>query len=338
MPAFATLDSLRAACRDLPRPNQAVSSEARARQAMLTKPPGSLGRLEDFAVWLAAWQSRPIPRLDWVAILVFAGNHGVTARGVSPYPPSVTAQMVANFAKGGAAINQIARVAGASLEVIALDLENPTADFTQASAMTDSDFLAAVSKGAESVPAECDLLTLGEMGIGNTTAASAMVAALFGGGGARWAGRGTGVDDAGLARKQAVIDAGLARHAALLDDPLRVAQALGGRELAAILGAVLAARSRRIPVILDGFACTAAAAPLARVAPGALDHAIIAHVSAEAGHRALAELLGMRPLLDFGMRLGEGSAAALVIPLLRAAIACHAGMATFAEAAVDDRA
>jgi nicotinate-nucleotide--dimethylbenzimidazole phosphoribosyltransferase len=204
--------------------------------------------------------------------------------------------------------------------------------------MSEAAFLAAVSQGAESVPAECDLLALGEMGIGNTTAASAIAAALFGGGGARWAGRGTGVDDAGLARKRAAIDAGLARHAAILDDPLKIAQALGGRELAAILGAVVAARLRRIPVVLDGFACTAAAAPLARIAPGALDHAIIAHVSAEAGHRALAELLGMRPLLDFGMRLGEGSAAALVIPLLRAAIACHAGMATFAEAEIDNRA
>jgi nicotinate-nucleotide--dimethylbenzimidazole phosphoribosyltransferase len=338
MARFITLDSLRAACLDFPAPDNAAAGQARARQGALTKPPGSLGRLEDLAAWLAAWQSRPIPRLDNPAILVFAGNHGVTAQGVSPYSPTVTAQMVANFAKGGAAINQISRVAGARLTVVPLDLENPTADFTQAPAMSEAEFLAAISRGAESVPPECDLLALGEMGIGNTTAASAMAAALFGGDGARWAGRGTAIDDAGLARKRAVIDAGLARHAAILGDPLKIAQALGGRELAAILGAVLAARLRRIPVVLDGFACTAAAAPLARIAPGGLDHAIIAHVSAEGGHRALAELLGIKPLLDFGMRLGEGSAAALVIPLLRAAIACHAGMATFAEAAIDNRA
>jgi nicotinate-nucleotide--dimethylbenzimidazole phosphoribosyltransferase len=338
MPPFLTLESLRAACLDLPPTNDAAGAAAWDRQATLTKPPGSLGRLEELAAWLAGWQGRLDPRLERVEMLVFAGNHGVTAQGVSPYPPSVTAQMVANFSAGGAAINQICRVAGANLRVIALDLDRPTRDFTLEPAMDEGEFLAAVGEGYAAAPEGSDLLALGEMGIGNTTSASAIAAALFGGGGVRWAGRGTGVDDAGLARKQAVIDSALERHAASLADPLRVAMALGGRELAAILGAVLAARRKNIPVVLDGFACTAAAAPLACLAPGALDHAIIAHVSAEAGHRALADLLGMRPLLDFGMRLGEGSAAALVIPLLRAAVACHNGMATFAEAAVDNRA
>jgi len=178
---------------------------------------------------------------------------------------------------------------------------------------------------------------LGEMGIGNTTAAAAIAAALFGGGGARWAGRGTGVDEEGLARKRAAIDMGLASHAALLRDPLSSAAALGGRELAAILGAALAARHRRIPVLLDGFVCVAAVAPLAKLRPDALDHALAAHVSAEAAHRMLLGELRLAPLLDLGMRLGEGSGAAVAVSVLRAALACHAGMATFAEAGVANK-
>lgn len=337
MTPFRDLDALRALCLKLPLGSDSAAAAVRGRQATLTKPPGSLGRLEDLVAWLARWQSRPLPQLDRVDVLVFAGNHGVTAQAVSPYPPSVTAQMVANFASGGAAINQIAGVVGAILRVIPLELENPTRDFTQAPAMDEMDFLRAIATGYDAVAADGDLLCLGEMGIGNTTAAAAVAAALFGGGGTSWAGRGTGIDDAGLARKRAVVDVGLARHAACLGDPLLIAMALGGRELAAILGATLAARHHGIPVLLDGFVCTAAAAPLARLAPGALDHTMLAHVSAEAGHRALAEALELQPMLDFGMRLGEGSAAALSVPLLRAAVACHTGMATFAEAAVDNR-
>jgi nicotinate-nucleotide--dimethylbenzimidazole phosphoribosyltransferase len=338
MTQFTDLEALRAACLDLQAGNEDAAAAVRERQAILTKPPGSLGRLEDLAAWLAKWQGRPEPRLDRVDVLVFAGNHGVTRQGVSPYPASVTAQMVANFHGGGAAINQIADIAGAVLRVIPLEIERPTQDFTQAPAMDHAEFLHAVSTGFDAVAADSDLLCLGEMGIGNTTAAAAIAAALFGGGGSRWAGRGTGIDDAGLARKGRVIDAGLGRNAACLGDPLLVAMALGGRELAAILGATLAARLRGIPVLLDGFVCTAAAAPLVRLRPDALDHTVLAHLSAEAGHRALAEALGLNPLLDFGMRLGEASAATLAVPLLRAAVACHTGMATFAEAAVDNRA
>ena len=334
---FTTLSALKEACRDLPQGDQAAAATAAAREAQLTKPPGSLGRLEELAAWLARWQGRPVPALEKVQVLVFAGNHGVTAQGVSPYPAEVTKQMVANFAAGGAAINQLAALAGARLDVIPLDLEAPTRDLTEAPAMDEAEFLAAVSAGYDAVGSRIDLLCLGEMGIGNTTAGAAIAAALFGGGGARWAGRGTGVDDAGLARKRAVVDAALARHADRLGDPLRIAMALGGRELAAILGATLAARLGAVPVLLDGFVCTAAAAPLTRLAPGALNHTVIAHVSAEAGHRALAAELGLRPLLDLGMRLGEASGAALAVLVLRAALACHAGMATFDEAAVSDR-
>jgi len=335
---FTTFGDLRAACRVLPPGDTAAAEAVRDRQHLLTKPPGSLGRLEELAAWLACWQGRETPALDRVEVLVFAGNHGVTAQAVSPYPPEVTAQMVANFARGGAAINQLAAAAAATLRVIPLDLDAPTRDLMAEPAMDEAAFLAAVAAGYAAVSPGTDLLALGEMGIGNTTAAAALSAGLFGGGGgARWAGRGTGLDDAGLARKRAVVDAALARHGALLHDPLLAAMALGGRELAAILGATLAARLHRVPVLLDGFVCTAAAAPLARVAVGGLDHTRIAHLSAEAGHHALAEALGQRPLLDLGMRLGEASGAAVAVPILRAALACHLGMATFAEAGVHDR-
>jgi nicotinate-nucleotide--dimethylbenzimidazole phosphoribosyltransferase len=277
-----------------------------------------------------------MPRLNQVRIIVFAGNHGVTARAVSAYPPTVTGQMVENYARGGAAINQIARVAQAALTVVPLSLECPTADFSLGPAMVTEEFLTAVGVGYEAVPAECDLLAIGEMGIGNTTVAAALCAALLGGGPERWVGRGTGVDDAGLRRKRDSVEAGLLRHCAILDDPLAIAAALGGRELAAMLGATLAARAYGIPVLLDGFVSTAAVLPLARVEPRALAHCRAAHVSAEAGHRALLVELGFKPLLDLEMRLGEASGAALAILLLRAAIACHNDMATFAEAGVAD--
>lgn len=334
MTEFRDLDELRRTCLDLPGGDTEASTSALTRQATLTKPPGSLGRLEELAVWLARWQGRSIPRLDRVEIVIFAGNHGVAAQGVSPYPPAVTAQMVGNFAAGGAAINQLARIAGAGLRVVPVAGLDPTADITRAAAMTEAAFLSALSIGFSAVEPGVDLLCLGEMGIGNTTAAAALAAGLFGGDGAGWAGRGTGLDDAGLARKVDAIDAALALHAATRDDPLAVARCLGGHELAAIFGAVLAARLHRIPVLLDGFVCTAAAAPLARLNAGGLDHALVSHRSAEAGHGALAAGLGKAPLLDLGMRLGEASGAALAVPILRAACACHAGMASFAEAGV----
>ena len=337
MTGFASFADLRAACFDLPAGDAAAAAAAAHRDAALTKPPGSLGRLEEVVVWLARWQGRALPRLDRVEVLVFAGNHGVVAQGVSAYPAGVTAQMVANFAAGGAAINQLAAVAGANLRVIPLSLEAATADFTQEPAMDEATFLAAVAAGHATVPAGADLVCLGEMGIGNTTSAAAIAAALFGGGGERWAGRGTGVDDEGLVRKRRAIDAALARHRPRLGDPLQVAAALGGRELAAILGATLAARRQNIPVLLDGFVCTAAVAPLAKLGAGTLAHTWASHVSAEAAHRALLDELGLVPLVDLGMRLGEASGAAVATLILRAALACHTGMATFAEAGVSDK-
>jgi len=337
MTNLTSFSDLRAVCLDLPSGQPAASAAVVQREATLTKPPRSLGRLEDIVAWLAHWQGHAPPRLERVDILVFAGNHGVTKQGVSAYPAEVTVQMVANFAAGGAAINQLARTGGAQLRVIPLALEDPTADFTERPALTEREFLAAVSAGYEAVSPDCDLVCLGEMGIGNTTAAAAIAAAMFGGGGARWAGRGTGVDDEGMSRKRDVIDRGLARHAAILDDPLMSAAALGGRELAAILGATLAARRQRIPVLLDGFVCTAAVAPLAKLRAETLAHTMAGHVSAEAGHRMLLAELGLVPLVDLNMRLGEASGAAVALLMLRAALACHTGMATFAEAGVSDK-
>jgi nicotinate-nucleotide--dimethylbenzimidazole phosphoribosyltransferase len=333
---FDSLDDISDFCRDLPQGDAGATEAAARRQQRLTKPPGSLGRLEGLATWLAHWQRREIPRLDRVTIAIFAGNHGVAARGVSAYPQAVTEQMVANFAAGGAAINQIARLAGAELRVVPIELDRPTRDFTVASAMDTEEFLGAVDTGYRTVPPDCDLLAVGEMGIANTTTAAVLCAALLGGGAERWAGRGTGVDNAGLSRKCAAIEAALKHHRAILGDPLAVAAALGGRELAGIAGAILAARHHRIPVLLDGFVTTAAVLPLTHLNRGILDHCRAGHVSAESGHRVLLSELGLTPLLDLGMRLGEASGAGVAVQLLRVALACHADMATFAEAGVSD--
>ncbi|MEI5678076.1 nicotinate-nucleotide--dimethylbenzimidazole phosphoribosyltransferase [Mesorhizobium sp. CGMCC 1.15528] len=335
--AFKSFDELRAACQNLPAGSEASAQAVARRQDTLTKPQGSLGRLETIVAWLARWQGRDTPKLDHVKVIVFAGSHGVTAQGVSAFPSEVTVQMVANFAGGGAAINQLARVAGAELDVIPLEIYRQTDDFTQSVAMSEAEFLTAVSTGFDAVTKDTDLICFGEMGIGNTTPAAAIAAALFGGGAEKWTGRGTGVDDAGLKRKIVAIDKGLALHADAIADPLKIAAALGGRELAAILGATLAARQLGIPVLLDGFVCTAAVAPLAKLDSAGVAHTLAAHVSAEAGHRALLQALNLDPLLDLGMRLGEGSGACLAVNLVRSALECHTGMASFAEAGVSEK-
>jgi nicotinate-nucleotide--dimethylbenzimidazole phosphoribosyltransferase len=270
---------------------------------------------------------------------VFAANHGVAARGVSAYPAAVTAQMVANFVAGGAAVNQICRAVDAELRVYEMDLDRPTADFTAAPAMSDEECAHAMAYGMMAVEPGIDLLALGEMGIGNTTAGAAISLALFGGEAADWTGPGTGVEGEALARKRAVVAEGLARHgAAAAGDGLEILRRLGGFELAAIAGAALAARLARVPVLLDGYVATAAAATLTTLGPGLLDHCEVAHRSAEPAHALLCAMLAKRPLLDLGLRLGEASGAALAIALLRAAAECHAGMATFESAGVSGKA
>jgi nicotinate-nucleotide--dimethylbenzimidazole phosphoribosyltransferase len=329
-----TLPFFRDCLTRLPAPFAEAIAGAEARNAQLTKPPGSLGRLEVIAIWLAGWQGTDKPRIIAPQIAIFAGNHGVVAKGVSAFPAEVTALMVTNFAHGGAAINQLARNAGAKLTVQALDLDHPTADFSEAPAMSVAELEAALAAGWNAVEPGTDLLVVGEMGIGNTTSAAAIAAALLGVTGADWVGRGTGVDAAGLARKAAVVQQALDLHRAQLDDPLEVLRRLGGREVAAMTGAILAARMSRVPVLLDGFIASAAAAVLFKAAPGALDHVLAAHASAEAAHGKLLAALGKEPLLAMGLRLGEGSGAALAIPLVRAAAECQSGMVTFAEAGI----
>lgn len=329
--SFSDIEAAVAQCP--PQDREAVAT-AGARDAILTKPPGALGRLEALVRWLAAWQGRAIPSVDTPQVIVFAGNHGVTAQGVSAFPAEVTAQMVANFQADGAAINQLAKLAGARVEVVPLDLDRPTQDFTVAPAMTEAETCAAFSAGWDAVDPEADILILGEMGIGNTTSAAAIAAALLGGTGADWAGRGTGVSDEGVALKARVIDAGLERHADRA--PLSVLAALGGREIAAMAGAMARARVESVPVLLDGFIASAAALVIQTLSFDLLMHVQAGHVSEEGAHAKLLSCLGLTPILDLQMRLGEGSGAAVALQVVRAAVACHAGMATFAEAGVSE--
>jgi nicotinate-nucleotide--dimethylbenzimidazole phosphoribosyltransferase len=322
----------------LPKPCDASLEAVRARDATLTKPPGALGRLEEIVEWLAAWQGRAPPVIEKPLVAVFAANHGVVAKGVSAFPPSVTKQMLDNFTAGGAAINQICKTLGVGLKVFELALDHPTRDFSQAPAMEEREAAATFAYGMEAILGGVDLLVPGEMGIGNTTCAAAIYAALYGGPAARWTGRGTGVDDEGLARKNAVIDAALAFHAGHLDDPLEILRRLGGREIAGMMGAILAARLNKVPVALDGYVSCAAAALLHAMDPDAIAHCLAGHVSAEGAHAHVLERLGKKPLLDLNMRLGEGSGAALAIGLIKAALACHRGMATFESAGVSGKA
>jgi nicotinate-nucleotide--dimethylbenzimidazole phosphoribosyltransferase len=331
--AFLDMNGFRTLLAAQQGPNAQAIAAAQSRNGQLTKPQGALGRLEDLAIWYAGWRGTDKPTVTAPQIIVFAGNHGVAAQGVSAFPSDVTAQMVANFRNGGAAINQLASAFGARLDVHALSLETPTADFTKDAAMSEEMFVEALQVGWNAVDPVTDVLVTGEMGIGNTTSAAALALALFGGSAEDWTGRGTGVDDAGLINKTRVVAAGVARHAAK-GDGLETLRRLGGRELAAMAGAIARARAENIPVILDGFICCAAAACLANTQPGILDHCVAGHQSAEGAHARLLHLLDKMPLLDLGLRLGEASGGALAIGVLKAATACLSDMATFAEAGV----
>lgn len=337
MPRSATglpFDDFRALLGSMPGPDAAAVAAIRARDAELTKPAGSLGRMEELAEWLGAWQGRAQPAVRRPLVAIFAGNHGVAARGVSAYPASVTQQMVENFAAGGAAINQICIAHDLGLKVFDLALDVPTGDITIEPALDEPGCAATMAFGMEATADGIDLLILGEMGIGNTTVAAALAAGLFGGKGADWVGPGTGLDAEGVAHKAAIVDQALALNEGSLADPLEALRRLGGRELAAIVGAILAARMSRIPVIVDGYVATAAAAVLYRLDHSALDHCQFGHLSAEPAHAKLLKLMSKRPLLDLGMRLGEGTGAALAAGLVKAAALIHTGMATFAQAHV----
>ncbi|HLZ66302.1 MAG TPA: nicotinate-nucleotide--dimethylbenzimidazole phosphoribosyltransferase [Aliidongia sp.] len=333
----ATLNEIRALLRELPGPDLEAGTTALLRERTLTKPAGALGRLEEVTQWLATWQAKHPPVINHPRTAVFAGNHGVAARGVSAYPADVTAQMVENFIAGGAAVNQLCAGIDGDLRVYEMALDQPTEDFTQGPAMSEEATARAIAYGMMAVEPGVDLLALGEMGIGNSTVAAALCHGLFGGEAQDWVGPGTGVDGEGLARKIAAVADGVARNKAAMTDPFEVLRTVGGNELAAIVGAILAARLARVPVVLDGFACTAAAAVLFAADRRALDHCIVGHRSPEPGHTRLLKILGKEPLLDLGMRLGEGSGATLAVQILKAAVACHTGMATFDEAKVSGR-
>ncbi len=333
----ASLDEMRALLARLPGPDLEAGTGAATREAQLTKPAGALGRLEEIVHWMSIWQGKHPPSVNHPRTAVFVGNHGVAARGVSAYPAAVTKQMVQNFLNGGAAVNQLCRAVDADLRVYELALEEPTADFTRGPAMTEAECAVAMAYGMTAVETGVDLLAVGEMGIANTTSAAALCCAIFGGEAEQWVGPGTGVAGEGLQRKLTAVAEGVVRHRAESGEPFDLLRRLGGRELAAIVGAIMAARQARVPVLLDGYATTAAASVLFAADPHALDHCLVAHRSAEPGHRRLLGKIGKPALLDLGMRLGEASGATLAIAIIKAAVACHTGMATFAEAGVSGK-
>jgi nicotinate-nucleotide--dimethylbenzimidazole phosphoribosyltransferase len=339
---------------NIPAPDDDAEAAARARQQQLTKPPGSLGRLEEVACWFAARSGNPTPQLSRTEIFVFAADHGVAARGVSAFPQSVTGQMVGNFANGGAAINVLASLHDCRIEVVdvgvASDGEPPrgvrnarvrpgTRDLFSEAAMTDDELTTALEAGAqcarEAVQRGAQLLIAGDMGIANTTAAACLICFLTNSKPEQIVGRGTGIDAAGLARKRAVVTAALARVAPANPSPLRLLAELGGLEIAAMAGLYIEAARQGVPVLLDGYISSAAALTAVAVEPAALRWMLASHRSAEGGHAKALEALGLEPLIDLRMRLGEGSGAAVTLPLIKAALALHNNMATFAQAGVD---
>lgn len=316
-------DDFRALFPHLPGPSEFAASAVRRDFSRLCKPDSSLGRLEDIAEWLAAWSGKK-PAVLRPLVAVFAGNHGVAKHGISQRAPQDTAAMVELCAAGGAAVNQICIAHDLGLKVFDLALDLPTADFTEGAALDERACAATMAFGMEAVAGGADLLCIGDLGVGNATVAAAMLAALFGGTGADWVG--SNADDPLTERRIAVIDKALAFHAGGLKDPLEVLRRLGGREFAAMAGAILAARMEHVPVILDGFAATAAAAVLYRIRPDALDHCLAAHVSSRPGHGEALKRMGLKPILDLELSHGEGSAAALAAGIVKSAALVHSGM------------
>ncbi len=308
------------------------------RENQLTKPQGALGRLEELTHWYIGWRGQHPAPIQHPRVAVFAGNHGITAEGVSAFPPEVTAQMVSNFRHGGAAVNQLCKLINADLRVYECQLDNPTANFLHQPALTEYELYQAISYGMMAVEDGIDILALGEMGIGNSTCAAAMALAMFGGEPADWVGRGTGLNNDQLTHKTHIVKQAVEKHKpAVGNNGLKILQYFGGYELAAIAGAVIAARHARVPVILDGYACSVAAACLLSTNPEMLDHCQIGHCSAEPGHKNFIKRLAKKPIVEYEMRLGEASGAAIAMQIIQSAVACHHGMATFAEAMVSNK-
>jgi nicotinate-nucleotide--dimethylbenzimidazole phosphoribosyltransferase len=319
---------------ELPDVDLDSAAAVRARAEQVLRPAGALRRLDDVAVHMAGWQATARPSADRPAVLVFAADHGVAAAGVSNYPSDVTAAMLAAVRAGKATVNAFARAAGATVEAFDVGVGDPTGDIRTESALTAERFAHIASVAASAVDAAdaagADVLVLGELGIGNTTISAALAAALIGGEIGRWVGRGTGVDDDGLARKRAAVDTAVRRIEGVTD-PIDVLREIGGAEHAAMAVACVRARHHRIPVVLDGYIATSAMLPMHAALPGVLDHCLVGHLSSEPGHRHLLDHLGMEPLLDLGMRLGEGTGAVAALPLIRMACTGVVEVPTFAE-------
>ena len=319
---------------EMPSACDEARTKAMHRQNQLTKPPRSLGDLEDWTVFLAGWQRQVC--CDSCTIHVYAGRHGVNCHGVSAYPDTVTRQMVVNFDNGGAAINQLALWTGAALRVHGLWLDETTADFTTRDAMTQARFCEAMQRGFDCVSPNDDVIALGEMGIGNTTAAAALCHALYGGEAKDWVGRGTGVKGDALHHKIELVARAVTYHEGQWNSPFDLLRRMGGYEMVAMAGGIIAARMARVPVILDGFICCAVAAVLQQWSPQALEHCLVGHQSAEKSHAKLLDKIGKKPMLNLNMALGEGSGAACALGLLKAAVACYRDMASFDQAQVDE--
>jgi nicotinate-nucleotide--dimethylbenzimidazole phosphoribosyltransferase len=327
-------DDIRNLLSQMPEPDQASIEGVRARSATLVKPQGSLGRLETIAEWFAGWQGSEKPKVQRPVVCIFAANHNVVEEGVSAWPSSITRTMVETFAAGGGAINQICAANDLGLKVFDLALDMPTPNIANEDALDEPNCAATMAFGMEAVAGGTDLLCLGEMGIGNTTIASAIYYALFGGKAEDWVGPGAGADEAQLKKKADVIRRAIERNKGHLDDPLEILRRVGGREVAAIAGAILAARLQRVPVLIDGFVVTAAAGVLYKMDPATLDHCLFAHKSAEPGHVKALQHLNAEPLFDFGMSLGEGTGAALAVTIIKSALAIHNDMATLEQVGI----
>jgi nicotinate-nucleotide--dimethylbenzimidazole phosphoribosyltransferase len=329
--SFAVDEEVGSVIRSLPLPDEAAASAVRERGSLVLRPLGALARLDELAVWLAGWQRTTRPAVTRPAAAVFVADHGVAAEGVSAYPAEVTASMLRALSEGAATASVMAQGVGAWLSVVDVGVGRPSANLVREPALSKAGFRECFEAGRRAVAElDTDLLVLGEMGIANTTSAAAVCSALFGGLAEEWTGRGTGIDDGTLARKVAVVEAARRRMRGI-SGPLEILRQVGGAELVAIAGAIVESRMRSIPVVLDGFVVTAAAAPLEATRPGALDHCLAGHCSGEPGHRLLLDKLGKPPLLDLGLRLGEGTGALAAVPLVRLAAACVTDVATFSE-------
>ncbi|MDQ4136268.1 MAG: nicotinate-nucleotide--dimethylbenzimidazole phosphoribosyltransferase [Pseudomonadota bacterium] len=329
-PAATPFDDIRRLIATMPGPDESAVAAVRERDRGLVKPGGSLGRLEWIAEWLAAWQAKPVPSVDRPLVCVFAASHGVAGPEVSDR----TRTMLETFAAGGGAINQVCASLGLGFKVFDLAIDIPTGDIRTADAMDEKACVATMAFGMEAIAGGTDLIGIGESGVGNRLVAAAIYAALYGGPAERWVGE---VGDAAeRARRVAAVDAAVAHHRAGLDDPLEILRRVGGREIAAIAGAILAARLQRIPVVLDGYAATAAAAILHAMHPATLDHCVAGHLAADPAHREVLERLGKIPILALGLSIVEGTGAAIAMGIVKAAAAVHRDMATLAQAGLPE--